>query len=157
MTKSIIKTKNNKCLSVCDLIKENKINDLKELIKNKQIDPNQRDLEGKSCSFTPLYWSVKLGSLDAVELLLSSGADPTMVVNDPLECYGTPLDLATILGYDEIEDLIRRHLNKDIESYTFSFKAIRTKLRSKNTLSFNFKSKKTIEKEEAEKLNKKAA
>lgn len=150
-------SKKNCCINFKNLLENNNLEKMKELIKSKKIDLNKRDQVGDTCSWTPLYWCVKYRNLEAVELLLEEGADATMVVNDPLECYGTPLDLATILGYDDIEEIIRKHLNKDIDNKTFSFKALRTKLRSSKTPSFNFKSKKTIEREEQELLNKKVA
>lgn len=144
------KAKNAKFISIASLIKDNRISDLESMLKTNTINPNQRDEGMGSCSFTPLYWSVKLNKIECVELLLNHGADATLVVNDPLECYGTALDLATLLGLDEIEEVIRKYIHKDSENKN-AYKAIRTKLRG-NAQSFNFKSHKRIAAEAAEKL-----
>lgn len=131
---------NTKFLNIAKLIKENKILDLEKMLKSNTINPNQRDEDGATCSWTPLYWSVKLNKIDCVELLLNNGADVNLVVNDPFECYGTALDLATLLGHEEIEAAIRKFMNRDGDLKS-AFKAVRTKLRG-NAPAFNFKSAK---------------
>lgn len=127
--------------SIIALIKNNDLNTLENFLKNNKINPNYRDNEGDTCSWTPLYWSVKLNRVEIVQLLIDNGADINMVVNDPLECYGTALDLATLLGHEEIERFMRNYMINDTENKS-AYKAIRTKLRSSNTHAFNFKSAK---------------
>lgn len=126
-------------INIVNLIKNNDLCALESFLKTNKFNPNQRDNAGDSCSWTPLYWSVKLNKLEIVQLLIANGADINMVINDPFECYGTALDLATLLGHEEIENLMRKHIINDNEGKS-AYKAIRTKLRSSNTHAFNFKS-----------------
>lgn len=127
--------------NIINLIKNNDINSLENFLKNNNVNLNHRDETENSCSWTPLYWSVKLNQVEIVDLLISHGADINLVVNDPFECYGTALDLATLLGHEEIENVMRKYMIQENEGKS-AYKAIRTKLRSSNTHAFNFKSAK---------------
>lgn len=124
--------------SLSELVFNGKIEELKKKLKQQNINPNLRDECGSTCSWTPLYWSVKLGKIDIARILLNHGANINLVVNDFEECCGTVLDLATLRGDDEMECLLREFAEKDDINFGQSFKAIRTKLRGKAP-AFNFR------------------
>jgi len=83
-----------------------------------------------------------------MKVLLEAGANINLVVNDCDECCGTVLDLATIRGDDEIEDILREYAEKEDINFGQSFKAIRTKLRGKAP-AFNFRYYGKAKKDEA--------
>lgn len=122
--------------SLSELIFQNKKESLVRKLKN--TNPNIRDSQGQTSSWTPLYWSVKLNRLDCVKILLDHGADINMIVNDLGECYGTVLDLATLRGDEIMENLLREYAKKEDINFGQSFRAIRTKLRGKAP-AFNFR------------------
>lgn len=136
------------------------INSLSNIVFNDDIDElikyleenieliNERDNSGSTCSWTPLYWSVKLKRIECMKVLLEAGANINLVVNDCDECCGTVLDLATIRGDDEIEDILREYAEKEDINFVQSFKAIRTKLRGKAP-AFNFRYYGKAKKDEA--------
>jgi hypothetical protein len=124
--------------SLSEFVFNNDIEGLKSCLENKTYDLNQRDNSGLTCSWTPLYWSVKLRHVECMKLLLDFGSDVNLVVNDSEECCGTVLDLATIRDDLEIEDILREFAEKDDINFGQSFKAIRTKLRGKAP-AFNFR------------------
>lgn len=124
--------------SLSEIIFNNSIIEL-EIFLNKNIDNiNERDNLGATCSWTPLYWSVKLQRLECMKMLLDAGANINLVINDSDECCGTVLDLATIRGDNIVEDILRQYAEKDDINFGQSFKAIRTKLRGKAP-AFNFR------------------
>lgn len=135
------------------LIKGNQINDISRLLKENILCPNHRDDDGLTSSWTPLYWAVKLNKLECVKLFLANGADINLVINDPTECYGTALDLATLLGHEDIEDVLRQYMNDENDGKS-AYKAVRSKLRSANAQAFNFKSPKRQEADMVELHNK---
>lgn len=124
--------------SVAEMIFNNDFKKLEKLLKENKIDPNCRDGEGLTSSWTPLYWSVKLGKIECARLLLKHDASINLVVNDIEECCGTVLDLATLRGDQAMEDLLREFAEKEDVNLGQSFKALRTKLRGKSP-AFNFK------------------
>lgn len=123
--------------SLSELIFLNKPSELEKKLKS-NVDLNQRDEEGKTFSWTPLYWGVKMGHVECVKILLNHGADINIVVNDSEECCGTVLDLATLRNDEEMEVILREYAEKEDVSLGQSFKAIRTKLRGKAP-AFNFR------------------
>ena len=116
--------------SISELVFHNKIEELKKNL-NQQIDLDCRDNVGQTASWTPLYWGVKFGKTDCVRLLLDSGANINVVINDLEECCGTVLDLAILRGDTEMEDLLRAYVEKQELNLNLTFTAIRTKLRGK--------------------------
>jgi ankyrin repeat protein len=124
--------------SIAEMIFNNDIKKLEKLLKENKVDPNSRDGEGLTSSWTPLYWSVKLGKLEFARLLLTHDASINVVVNDIEECCGTVLDLATLRGDQVMENLLREFAEKEDVNLGQSFKALRTKLRGKSP-AFNFK------------------
>lgn len=132
--------------SLSELVFLNKIKEIKLALSQEDFLSNNRDGSGTSCSWTPLYWAVKLRKYDIVELLLENGANINIVVNDCEECCGTVLDLATLRGDDEIEVLLRAYAEKEEVEFGQSFKPVRTKLRGKApAFNFRYYSKKKIE------------
>ena len=123
--------------SLSELIYLDKSLELEKKLKS-QTDPNRRDEEGETHSWTPLYWGVKMGHVECVKLLLTYGADINIVVNDHDECCGTVLDLATLRSDDEMELILREFAEKEDVNLGQAFKAIRTKLRGKAP-AFNFR------------------
>ena len=123
--------------SLSSLVLENRWKELEKKLKSK-VDPNTRDDTGLTASWTPLYWSVKLGRVECVRLLLSFGADVNMVISDIDECSGTVLDLVSIRGDSAMEAVLREHVRKDEISINQAFRAIRTKLRGRAP-AFNFR------------------
>lgn len=123
--------------TLSELIYNNDIATLERKLQE-NIDPNERDTEGNSFSWTPLYWGVKLERVECVQLLLSYGANINIVVNDCEECCGTVLDLATLRGNDDMENLLREFAQREDINLGQAFKAIRTKLRGKAP-AFNFR------------------
>lgn len=111
---------------------------LHEKISQTDIDVDARDDNGLSCSWTPLYWSVKLKRYECAEVLLQHGANINIVINDFDECCGTALDLAILRNDEKMENLLREYAEKDDINLGQAFKAIRTKLRGKAP-AFNFK------------------
>jgi ankyrin repeat protein len=124
--------------SLSEIIYNNNIEILKKILKENVEDINQRDNYGPTCSWTPLYWSVKLRRIECMKMLLEAGANINLVINDYDECCGTVLDLTTIRGDEIIEKILREYAEKDNVNFGQSFKAIRTKLRGKAP-AFNFK------------------
>lgn len=124
--------------SLSELVFFNNLEILETALSEEDIDPNMRDGIGATCSWTPLYWAVKLMKYDAVKLLLESGSNINIVVNDCEECCGTVLDLATLRGDEDMETLLREFGEKEDVEFGQSFKAIRTKLRGKAP-AFNFR------------------
>lgn len=132
--------------SLSELVFLNKIKEIKLALSQEDFLSNNRDGVGSSCSWTPLYWAVKLRKYDIVELLLENGANINIVVNDCEECCGTVLDLATLRGDDEIEVLLRAYAEKEEVEFGQSFKPVRTKLRGKApAFNFRYYSKKKVE------------
>lgn len=136
--------------SLSEIIFNNNIEALGKFLENNIEQVNERDNSGSTCSWTPLYWSVKLKRIDCMRLLLAAGANINLVVNDCDECCGTVLDLATIRGDDAIEEILREYAEKDDINFGQSFKAIRTKLRGKAP-AFNFRYYGKTKKEEVAK------
>lgn len=123
--------------SLSYLVYHNKIKELENKLKN-GTDPNHRDSCGESCSWTPLYWSVKLRHIECTKVLLKFGASINLVINDFDECCGTVLDLAILREDNEMEKLLRDFAEQEDVNFGQSFKAIRSKLRGKAP-AFNFK------------------
>jgi hypothetical protein len=124
--------------SLSELVFLNKLEILENKLLSGNINPNERDEVGVTCSWTPLYWAVKLMKYEAVKILIENGANINIVVNDCEECCGTVLDLATLRGDDSMEILLREFGEKEDVEFGQSFKAIRTKLRGKAP-AFNFR------------------
>lgn len=116
----------------------NNIELLRECLINGLHNPNCRDDFGVTCSWTPLYWSIKIGNKEAAKTLLEFGADINLVIHDFHECCGTVLDLATLREDLEMEDLLRSAADLTGVNLGQSFKALRTKLRGKAP-AFNFR------------------
>ncbi len=114
------------------------VEELKKILVSAKYDINSRDAIGISSSWTPLYWAVKMRDGVKTKILLEYGASINVVINDLEECCGTPLDLATLRNDEDIEKILRDHIEKEDLSTGQSFKAIRTKLRGKAP-SFNFR------------------
>ena len=130
--------------SLSELVFFNQIELLQEQLIN--AEPNERDGVGSTSSWTPLYWAVKFMKYDAARILLEHGSNINTVVNDCEECCGTVLDLATLRGDDEMENLLRAFAEKDDVEFGQSFKAIRTKLRGKApAFNFRYYGKKKVE------------
>lgn len=123
--------------SLSYFIVHNNLEKLTELLEN-GVDPNERDLAGVTCSWTPLYWSSKLRNIDAIRILLEYGADMNLVVHDDDEICGTVLDLASLRLDSELEELLRESAKENGTSLSNSFKAIRFKCRGKAP-SFDFR------------------
>lgn len=124
--------------SLSEIIFNNNIQALEKFLDKNVEQINDRDNTGATCSWTPLYWSVKLKRIECMRLLLDAGANLNLVVNDCDECCGTVLDLATIRNDEMIENILREYAEKDDVNLGQSFKAIRTKLRGKAP-AFNFR------------------
>lgn len=133
--------------SLSEIIFNNNIEALEIFLLDNILEVNARDNSGSTCSWTPLYWSVKLKRLECMRILLEAGANINLVINDSDECCGTVLDLATIRGDNMIEDILREYAEKDDINFGHSFKAIRTKLRGKAP-AFNFRYHGKTKKEE---------
>lgn len=132
--------------SISYLIYSNNIKKLYDKLQNEDLYLDQRDDNGLSCSWTPLYWCVKLKRYDCAELLLQNGANINIVINDFDECCGTALDLAILRNDEKMEKLLREYAEKDDVNLGQAFKAIRTKLRGKSpTFNFNYYGKKAQE------------
>lgn len=123
--------------SLSYFIVHNQLEKLTEMLEN-GIDPNERDLGGVTCSWTPLYWSSKLRNIEAIKILLEYGADINLVVHDDDEICGTVLDLASLRLDNELEELLRESARETGTSLSNSFKAIRFKCRGKAP-SFDFR------------------
>jgi hypothetical protein len=124
--------------TLSDLVFNNKLSELRKQLEKGIVDLNERDNLGTTCSWTPLYWSVKLKRIECMKLLLQYGSNINLVINDYDECCGTVLDLATIRGDEHIEFILREFAEKEDVNLGQSFKAIRTKLRGKAP-AFNFR------------------
>jgi len=119
---------------------------LHEKLMSSVANIDERDCNGGSCSWTPLYWSVKLKRYECAKILLQNGANINIVINDLGECCGTSLDLAILRNDTIMEALLREHAIRDDVNLGQSFKAIRTKLRGKApAFNFRYYSKKTQE------------
>lgn len=116
----------------------NDIDILKDKLASGEHNPNSRDDFGITCSWTPLYWSVKIGNVEAARILLEFGADINLVIHDFHECCGTVLDLATLREDLEMEEILRHAADSTGVNLGQSFKALRTKLRGKAP-AFNFR------------------
>lgn len=116
----------------------NDIDILKDKLASGEHNPNSRDDFGITCSWTPLYWSVKIGNVEAARILLEFGADINLVIHDFHECCGTVLDLATLREDLEMEEMLRHAADSTGVNLGQSFKALRTKLRGKAP-AFNFR------------------
>lgn len=124
--------------SLSELVFNNNLDLLESALKVENRFVDERDDTGETTSWTPLYWAVKYRHVECVKLLLSYGATVNTVINDMEECSGTVLDLVTLRGDSEIEDVLREYIERDNVNTTNSpFKAIRTKLRGKAP-AFNF-------------------
>lgn len=123
--------------SLSYFIVHNNLEKLTEMLEN-GIDPNERDLAGVTCSWTPLYWSSKLRNIEAIKILLEYGADINLVIHDDDEICGTVLDLASLRLDNELEELLRESARETGTSLSNSFKAIRFKCRGKAP-SFDFR------------------
>jgi ankyrin repeat protein len=64
-------------------------------------DVNARDIVG----MTPLHWAALTGRTEAAEVLMTRGADPW--ARDTFAGGLTPLELARMMSYDEVGDLIQ--------------------------------------------------
>lgn len=124
--------------SLSEIVFNNNIEALEIFLLENIEEVNERDNSGSTCSWTPLYWSVKLKRLECMKMLLEAGANINLVINDCDECCGTVLDLATIRGDDLTEEVLREYAEKEDINFGQSFKAIRTKLRGKAP-AFNFR------------------
>lgn len=116
----------------------NHIDKLRDSLMSGLQNPNCRDDFGVTCSWTPLYWSIKIGNKEAARTLLEFGADINLVIHDFHECCGTVLDLATLREDLDMEELLRSAADNSGVNLGQSFKALRTKLRGKAP-AFNFR------------------
>ncbi len=64
-------------------------------------DVNARDTVG----MTPLHWAALTGRVEAAEVLMTHGADPW--ARDTFAGGLTPLELARMMSYDNVADLIQ--------------------------------------------------
>lgn len=99
---------------------------------------NTRDSTEDSYSWTPLYWGVKFRRTEIINILLEYGADINQVVNDTMECCGTPLDLATLREDQEIIDLLQSFAKDQDIATSQNYQNIRTKPKGKEKRSFNY-------------------
>lgn len=128
--------------SLAEMIFLNRVDELKKRLENKE-DPNQRDELGRTITWTPLYWCVKLGNMECATILLNHGADLRMVVNDSEECFGTVLDLVVLRGDEPMEKLLKEFAEASNVVFGQPYKAIRTRLRGKApACSFKFNGRK---------------
>lgn len=124
--------------SLSEIVFNNNIDALEKFLLDNIEEINERDNSGSTCSWTPLYWSVKLKRIECMKMLLEAGANINLVINDCDECCGTVLDLATIRGDENVEEILRDYAEREDITFGQSFKAIRTKLRGKAP-AFNFR------------------
>lgn len=117
--------------SLSFLIFENNIKELKKQIQTSIENLNITDNEGHTFSWTPLYWAVKLRRLECVKLLLSAGVNVNVVVHDLDECCGTVMDLASIRNDEEIEQLLRSHVEKEEVNTIHTYTSLKTRPRGK--------------------------
>lgn len=124
--------------TLSELVFKNKIKEIEKILSDTTLSIDERDMEGETHSWTPLYWAVKFRHIECVKVLLKHGATVNTVITDMDECCGTVLDLATLRGDAEIEEVLREHVDKEAINTTNSpFSPIRTKLRGKAP-AFNF-------------------
>ena len=123
--------------SIAHLIIKNDLKNLKKKVTKQNV--NQREDKNLVSSFTPLYWAVKYKRLEAAEILLNSGANVNLVINDLEECCGTALDLACLRDDQAMEELLRKYTDKEKIDQNTSYRAIRSKLRGKSTPGFSFR------------------
>ena len=64
-------------------------------------DPNMRGVN----DWTPLHYSVAIGSVDAIRLLLAAGADPALETR--IDDYRTAIEEAEIAGFEAGASLLR--------------------------------------------------
>ncbi len=81
--------------------------DILELLLSHGADIQQRGHN----DYTPLHWAVVDRNIEAVEFLLSHGANPT--ARTRIDDYATPLEEAVILGLTEIAAAMRKLTGQD--------------------------------------------
>ncbi|MCP4340736.1 MAG: ankyrin repeat domain-containing protein [Desulfobulbaceae bacterium] len=74
--------------------------ELLQLLLEFKSDPNQRGID----DYTPLHMAVSEENLNAVKLLLQSGADPRLRTR--IDDYETPQEIAIKAGFDKIAELL---------------------------------------------------
>ena len=80
-------------------VQENRLEHINLLI-TAGADVNARD--GRN--FTSLHRAAERGYIEAVEILLTNGADPSIVAEN-----NTPLSLAVMRGEKKIADILQKH------------------------------------------------
>lgn len=86
--------------------------------------------------YTPLYFATKLNNQEIIKALLKNGADVNKVVHDKEGLFASSYDYATLNNNMELVNFFNQYVTEK------SSQSIRTKKRSENALSFDFKSKK---------------
>ena len=142
-------------------IKNNDIESLKEIFSNnKNVDLNERVTDEvltysnklelnflDNCkNYTPIHLAVKLeSSHEIVELLLKNGADVNKVVSEPNSLFLSTYNYTILNSKKELTTMFNKYIEENNGK-----SSIRTKKRSENTKTFNFKK---ASKENVQKLN----
>lgn len=141
----------NKFLNLFGLIKHNQEDAVEQYLDELQrenIDINQNLVPNmlqsiddeqvyKDCMYyTPLYLATKIGNKKIIDRLLKDGANPRALVSEYNGLMASPYDLTILNNQPELTEMF----NKYVEKYN-SVAVIKTKVRSENTVSFNFRRK----------------